>query len=328
MIRGYIVVAVVVFSISVALFLRPDVPITGSTLLLGSGGYDMQVINAPATKGSLLDMLSRVLSQSFLGPYIRRVLLNDNKVHMLRELSSQIELAPMTYPLYRMTRSERTAHDEVAELPENSIERALEVGFEGGTSKYATVMDYADLYRSQKATPTQVLRRTLEAIRSWEKQGFRIFSSLIEQDVMRQAAESDRRHAQGLPLSVFDGVPIAVKDLLEVTGHVIYDGQNPKNPTAGVLSVRDDVVVERFRSLGAIILGVTIMTEAGMSPYGFNIHFQGPTNAFSSGHYSGGSSSGSAVSVATGNLLVCRSRCRCVWVNIRFRRTGPHRHLV
>jgi hypothetical protein len=99
---------------------------------------------------------------------------------------------------------------------------------------------------------------------------------------------------------------------VEVTGHVIYDGQNPKNPTAGVLSVRDDVVVEGFRSLGAIILGVTIMTEAGMSPYGFNIHFQGPTNAFSSGHYSGGSSSGSAVSVATGNILVCR--CRCVRV--------------
>jgi hypothetical protein len=304
--RGSVIlVAFAVAAACIAVFLRPDVPITGSRITLGVGGYDMEVINAPATKGPLLDFLSRMLSQSLLGPYIRRILLNDNKIYMLRELSAQIEDAPMTYPMYRMNRLERESNDVLAVQPGNSIHSALtnDTYFDiNDTSAYPSVLDYAKVYRTKAAKPSQIMARAIAAVEAWEKQGFRIFSSFLSDDVMRQAKESDGRFARGEPLSVLDGVPIAVKDLLEVTGHKIYDGQNPKNPKAGELSLRDDVVVERFRQMGAIIFGVTIMTEAGMSPYGFNIHFQGPTNAFSSHHYSGGSSAGSAVSVATGKV--------------------------
>ena len=46
------------------------------------------------------------------------------------------------------------------------------------------------------------------------------------------------------------------------------------------------------------------MTEGGVTPLGYSAHFQGPHSAYSPYHYSGGSSSGSAVAVATGLVPV------------------------
>jgi Asp-tRNA(Asn)/Glu-tRNA(Gln) amidotransferase A subunit family amidase len=59
-------------------------------------------------------------------------------------------------------------------------------------------------------------------------------------------------------------------------------------------------MVARMRSAGAIIIGVTSMTEYGVTPLGWSAHAQGPRNPFRTGHFSGGSSSGSAVAVAVG----------------------------
>eukprot|EP00604_Paraphysomonas_vestita_P000210 CAMPEP_0174824728 /NCGR_PEP_ID=MMETSP1107-20130205/37330_1 /TAXON_ID=36770 /ORGANISM="Paraphysomonas vestita, Strain GFlagA" /LENGTH=210 /DNA_ID=CAMNT_0016053583 /DNA_START=308 /DNA_END=937 /DNA_ORIENTATION=- len=42
------------------------------------------------------------------------------------------------------------------------------------------------------------------------------------------------------------------------------------------------------------------MTEGGVTPLGYNVHYKGPFSPYSHNHYSGGSSSGSAVAVATG----------------------------
>lgn len=83
----------------------------------------------------------------------------------------------------------------------------------------------------------------------------------------------------------------------DVKYHSICNGQHPKK-CKQVLS--DDPIVKRLRDAGAIIFGVTIMTEGGVTPLGYNVHYKGPFSPYSHNHYSGGSSSGSAVAVATG----------------------------
>jgi Asp-tRNA(Asn)/Glu-tRNA(Gln) amidotransferase A subunit family amidase len=151
------------------------------------------------------------------------------------------------------------------------------------------------------------MQRTLNTVRAWSNDSqFHLFSSLLPEDVMRQAGESDERWRRGAPLSVFDGVPVAFKDMMDVKGHVIYEGKNPGPEHAEEWRVaeRDEVMVTRLRALGAIIFGVTIEVEGGVSPLGFNAHFQGPVNPYSWNRYSGGSSSGSAVVVATGIVPV------------------------
>lgn len=56
----------------------------------------------------------------------------------------------------------------------------------------------------------------------------------------------------------------------------------------------------RLRALGALIIGKTNMHEIGIGTTGHNPHYGAPRNPFNLRHYPGGSSSGSAIAVATG----------------------------
>eukprot|EP01034_Spumella_vulgaris_P031759 gene31759-39233_t len=149
------------------------------------------------------------------------------------------------------------------------------------------------------------IQKTLLKVREWESQGFILFSSLKESEVLEQPRASDERHRAGKALSVLDGVPVAFKDMMDIKGHTAYDGRDAFNPAVQVReSYGDDVIVRRFRELGAIILGLTVMVEGGVSPMGYNSHWKGPLNTYSLNRYSGGSSSGSAVVVSSGIVPV------------------------
>ena len=297
-------VVVVITAVIISLLFVPDTPISGSELKLGTGGYDIIPLVSPVLKGTPLEIFANLFSVSKLGPFIKRFLLNQNKIHMLRELSAQVEVPPLHFPLYRMNKQEREEQQRLAASPDGDITKALENGI-GAADKTVlpSVNEYAHWYRTLEAKPSDVMKRAIAAVRSWEKEGFVIFSSLIEEDILNQAYESDKRHAAGQPLSIFDGVPVAIKDQINVRGHPKYDGKHPTFPTE-VRCENDDIIVERFRALGAIIFGVTLMTEGGTSPLGFNAHYQGPFNPYNTHYYSGGSSSGSAVAVATGIVPV------------------------
>lgn len=168
----------------------------------------------------------------------------------------------------------------------------------------ANVMDYARLYRSGAVKPSSAMQRSLAAVKAFELQGQRIFSFIDENDVMRQARASDNRFAQGQPLSIFDGVPISIKDFIHVKGYTILSGKDPSKNWTSSVAVADDPIVSRFRDLGAIIFGLTVMTEGGMGNFGYNIHYQGCHNPYSSEHFPGGSSSGAVASVASGIVPV------------------------
>lgn len=296
----FILVAVV--AVTVTLLLQPDKPITGDKVKLGDTTYDVRVLQAPQTKGPLLASLAYLMTESSFGPWLRRTMLNSNHLEMLRELAAQIKIPPLYFPLHRMGKSERESFDALASAADHSIDSAIHAGF--GDNDESHVARYAALYRSGKSTPSDVMKRALQHVEDWEKKGFVLFSSIKKEDVLAQAAASDARHAAGAPLSVFDGVPVAFKDSIQVLGHTIYDGTDPSDPLNGQPSDEDDVIVARFRSLGAIIFGVTVMVEGGVSPLGYNTHFKGPVSPYSWNRYSGGSSSGSAVVVATGIVPV------------------------
>mmetsp|Transcript_14535 Transcript_14535/g.24120 ORF Transcript_14535/g.24120 Transcript_14535/m.24120 type:complete len:438 (-) Transcript_14535:188-1501(-) len=89
--------------------------------------------------------------------------------------------------------------------------------------------------------------------------------------------------------------------MISIKNHSVCNGQHPTSCQA---KNDDDPIVQRFRDAGAIILGSTIMTEGGVTPLGYSAHYQGPCSAYSPFHYSGGSSSGSAVAVAAGLVPV------------------------
>jgi Asp-tRNA(Asn)/Glu-tRNA(Gln) amidotransferase A subunit family amidase len=288
-----------------SLFVKRDSTFSGK-LNLGIGEYDIVAIEAPIASGFLLDAMSFLFSKSLVGPSIRRTILNTNGALYLRELASQIKLPGMTYPFQRPTKIQQFDSDSLSRLvdPFHNISSIIEDNFEEKYFIPRSVLDYASNYK-KGVLPSEIMKNTLTTVKQWESTGFNIFSSIIEDDVMKQAYESDVRHKNRKPLSVFDGVPIAFKDCVDLKGHFVYYGRNPSNINDKYTAAKEDeVMVHRLRSLGAIMFGLTIMHEGGVSNLGYNTFFKGPYNPYSRNIYSGGSSSGSAVAVATGIVPV------------------------
>jgi aspartyl-tRNA(Asn)/glutamyl-tRNA(Gln) amidotransferase subunit A len=113
-----------------------------------------------------------------------------------------------------------------------------------------------------------------------------------------EADRSDERRRTGKLRSPLDGVPIVFKDLFDVAGTVTTCGSaslagRPPAPS-------DSALVRRAHELGLVMIGKTNLSEFAFSGLGGNQTFGTPVNPLGSVLVPGGSSSGSAVAVATG----------------------------
>ena len=97
---------------------------------------------------------------------------------------------------------------------------------------------------------------------------------------------------QQLPLSG----PIAVEDNLDVGGgiHLLGTGAN------SVVASADAPIVARLRAAGAIIIGMTMLSELAAWPFTESTTWGATRNPWDLDRSPGGSSGGSAVAVATG----------------------------
>ena len=124
------------------------------------------------------------------------------------------------------------------------------------------------------------------------------FTSLLAERALKRAAQIDK-HTRRAELSLA-GVPLAVKNLFDIAGLPTLAGS--KIEREAVPAARDALLVRRLEAAGAILVGAQNMDEYA---YGFtteNSHY-GPTrNPHDLAHVSGGSSGGSAASVAAGQV--------------------------
>ncbi len=125
-----------------------------------------------------------------------------------------------------------------------------------------------------------------------------IFTTLYRDEALQAAAHADVLRVAGQSLSVLAGLPVSIKDLLDVAGETtlaastVLRGRPP--------AAADAPVVARLRAAGAAIIGKTNMTEFAFSGVGINPHYGTPANPLDPSRIPGGSSSGAAVSVAAG----------------------------
>jgi aspartyl-tRNA(Asn)/glutamyl-tRNA(Gln) amidotransferase subunit A len=113
--------------------------------------------------------------------------------------------------------------------------------------------------------------------------------------VLAQAAATDARRAQGQPIGRLDGVPLVLKDNIDVAGMATHGGL----PGSDAPVERDAHLVERLRGAGAVILAHAGMDE-GPAADGRNPHYGDVHNPWRTGFTPGGSSAGAAVAVAAG----------------------------
>ena len=101
----------------------------------------------------------------------------------------------------------------------------------------------------------------------------------------------------GTPLA---GIPVSVKDLFDVAGQTTAAGSIVL--AQAPVAAQDCPAVARLRAAGAVMMGRTNMVEFAFSAVGINPHYGTPVNPADTQveRIPGGSSSGAAVSVATG----------------------------
>ncbi|MFZ6845198.1 amidase [Undibacterium sp. RuTC16W] len=141
----------------------------------------------------------------------------------------------------------------------------------------------------------------VEASLEVAKQSRSIFTRLYPESAIAAAIYADTLRAQKIaPLSPIAGLPVSIKDLLDVAGEPTLAGSTVLRNAQP--AKQDAPVVTRLKQAGAAIIGKTNMTEFAYSGVGINPHYGTAPNPADTAiaRIPGGSSSGAAVSVATG----------------------------
>src|SRR4051794_10594918 len=150
-----------------------------------------------------------------------------------------------------------------------------------------SLADVSRLLAAGDTSPLEVLDACLSNLDHAQEHGAFVH---IDDDGARRAAEALPRHPRG-PLH---GIPVAVKDLIDVAGLPTALGRSK-----GRVPEKDAAIVARVREQGAVIVGKTRTDELGLGAL-----TPGASDPRDPHRSPGGSSGGSAIAVATGAALL------------------------
>jgi amidase/aspartyl-tRNA(Asn)/glutamyl-tRNA(Gln) amidotransferase subunit A len=152
------------------------------------------------------------------------------------------------------------------------------------------------LLRTSQSHPLAEIERAIEAAQSARCK--HVFLKPTFDEARRVAGAPDSRDK---PLA---GLAVSIKDLFDVSGQTTRAGSIALRDAAP--ATQDSPAVARLRRAGAAFVGRTNMVEFAFSGVGINPHFGTPANAAATDlpRIPGGSSSGAAISVATGAAFI------------------------
>lgn len=159
-----------------------------------------------------------------------------------------------------------------------------------------TIFTSLEMLRARKISPMELTAACLQRINQLNP-SLNAFITIMKDSVRNDAQALLTKRDSTLPLF---GIPIAIKDLYETKGTVTTAGSrffSDYEPD------KDSAVIEKIKQSGALIVGKTNTHEFAFGVTGVNPHFGACRNPWDAARISGGSSSGSAVAVATGMSL-------------------------
>ncbi|UCE32120.1 MAG: amidase [Burkholderiales bacterium] len=151
-------------------------------------------------------------------------------------------------------------------------------------------------YAGGSLDPVEVTLEHLQRIMATDGE-LRTFITVARERALGDAERSRERWRRGAPLGPLDGVPIALKDNIDVAGLPC---------TAGTAAYRhrvpdsDAVVQQRLAGAGAVVLGKLNMHEGALGATTDNPVYGRCINPLRAGFTPGGSSGGSGAAVAAG----------------------------
>lgn len=159
-----------------------------------------------------------------------------------------------------------------------------------------TLADLSRLIRTKDLSPVELTNRYLERIAALDGK-LHSFNCVRAEGACEDAAEAERRIVRGGWLGPLHGIPIGVKDLIDVAGlPTTAQAEHRRDAVAGL----DAGVVEALKRAGAIILGKQATAEYAVGGTQFDLPWPPTRNPWNLDLDPSSSSSGSAVAAASG----------------------------
>jgi amidase len=163
-----------------------------------------------------------------------------------------------------------------------------------------SAVELARLLRSGKVSAREVLDAHLRRIDELNGDVNAIVT-LVPERAMDDAARADDAISRRDPIGQLHGLPIAIKDLVQTAGIRTTFG----SPIyADNIPPADDLLAERIRAAGAVIIGKTNTPEWGAGSHTFNPVFGVTRNPYDLTRSAGGSSGGGAAALSTGMVPI------------------------
>ena len=162
-----------------------------------------------------------------------------------------------------------------------------------------TIDEFGRRFRSRELKSIDVVEECLRHIDA-ENTRLNAFILVMADEARSAAKRADWERANGIDRGPLHGVPVSVKDLFDVKGTVTTAGSRVRE---GMVAQADAPAVAQLRRSGAVIVGKTNLHEFAMGPTSEDSAFGSVRHPLDDTRLAGGSSGGSAVSVATGMAL-------------------------
>lgn len=161
---------------------------------------------------------------------------------------------------------------------------------------FLSAVELARMIRAKKISARELLAAHLRQIERVNPK-VNALVTLVPELAQAAATEADEKQARKEPLGVLHGLPVVHKDLMETKGvRTTFGSPLFKD----YVPQKDDLVVERMRRAGAILVGKSNTPEFGAGSQTFNSVFGATKNPYDVSKTCGGSSGGAAVALACG----------------------------
>jgi aspartyl-tRNA(Asn)/glutamyl-tRNA(Gln) amidotransferase subunit A len=149
-----------------------------------------------------------------------------------------------------------------------------------------------------RLSPVDIVEAALKRIETVEGK-LHAFVNVYDKDARLAAEAADKAIRSGHRIGPLHGIPIALKDLIEIEGRVTTGGSEVWRERR---STQTATLAQRLIAAGLIVIGKTHTVEFAMGGWGTNQHRGTPWNPWDQAvaRTPGGSSSGSGVAVAAG----------------------------
>ena len=161
---------------------------------------------------------------------------------------------------------------------------------------FSSISDLASRVAARELTALEVVRSFLSRI-DHINPAVNAYMVVTAEQAEEDARRVDREIAKGRAPGVLGGVPLGIKDLIDVGGVPTAAGAHRR---FHYTPERDAPVISRLRRAGAVILGKTNLHEFAYGVTNINPHTGPVRNPWDPSRIPGGSSGGSAAAVAAG----------------------------